>query len=549
MKQLVRTGGWALSCLALVVCVACGSSEGPSDNGAAGALSAAGAQSAAGANNAAGAAGSVMTSGGMGGALAGASAGGASGNAGAVSGGAGGVAGSAGGAGASSAPLPTGTPTTVLLDGATLTKTQQDLAGGASGTAEQKAAFKNLVAAADIALKAGTWSVTTKDAQFVVNDDPHEYVSWGPYWWPSDANPPSKAGTFGKCPYVSHDGQHNPDVAKVTDRHGLHASSEALLELSLAWYLTGNTAYADQAELVARTWYLNAATAMNPSMAHAQSQGPCGNGTATGIIEAAGYLTDALDGLSILALDTRASGWSAADQAGMKAWLTKYVTFLKTSSQGKAENVATNNHGSWFDATLSSIYLYLGDTESAKTLVTASRKRMDSQMESDGRMLEELARETSWHYENYGAAAFCRIAGVAKKVGVDIWGYTTPKGATLAKAIAYMIPTAITANPPGPWAQYNDITKPFDPAYQAEAYYSIRAAAEYGNNAQAKAVFAQAPYAVTVPGHYCAGDRFPLGSDFCGITAGAAPFSDLQAPGEPAVDMWPLLPTCRMPIN
>ena len=374
-------------------------------------------------------------------------------------------------------------------------------------------------------------------------------MSWGPYWWPSDANPPTKAGTFGKCPYVSHDGQHNPDVAKVTDRHGLHASSEAILELSLAWYFTGNSAYADQAELVARTWYLNAATAMNPGMTHGQSQGPCGNGTPTGIIEAAGYLTDALDGLSLLALDTRANGWTAADQAGMKTWLGKFVTFLKTSSQGKGENTASNNHGTWYDATLSSIYLYLGDSASAKTLVLASRKRMDAQFMSDGRQPEELSRQTSWHYSNYNIAAFCRLAGTAKHVDVDIWGYQTPSGATLSKAIGYLIPTAITANPPGPWAQYNDVTTPFDGAYQAEAYYSIRAAAVYGNNAQAKAVFDAKPVAVPVPGHYCAGDRFPLGSDFCGITAGATPFSDLQPLDVPAIDMWPILPTCRVPIN
>jgi hypothetical protein len=233
----------------------------------------------------------------------------------------------------------------------------------------------------------------------------------------------------------------------------------------------------------------------------------------------------------------------------MKTWLGKYVTFLKTSSQGKSENAASNNHGGWYDATLASIYLFLGDTENTKAVVMNSRKRMDSQLAADSSMPEEIARQTSWHYSNYGTAAFCRTAGVGKHVGIDLWAYTTTKGATLAKAIAFLIPAATSANPPGPWAKYNDITQPFDAAYQAEAYYSIHAAADYGDNAEAKAVFAQKPYAVSVPGHYCAGDRFPLGSDFCAITTGAQPFADLQAEGTPAVDMWPLLPTCRVPIN
>jgi hypothetical protein len=290
---------------------------------------------------------------------------------------------------------------------------------------------------------------------------------------------------------------------------------------------------------------------MNPSMEQAQSHGPCGAGTATGIIEAAGgYLTDALDGLAILALDTRSGGWSDSDQAGVREWMLDYVDFLKNSNVGKAEAAATNNHGSWYDALLASLYLFTGDDAAAKSVVNAAKqKRIDSQIEGDGSMPEELARATSWHYVNYNAAALCRLAATAARVDVDLWGYSTPQGGSIAKAIRFMLPTATTANPPGQWAQYADITKPFDAAYQAEAYYSIRAAAEYGKDAQAQQALAQMPVPIQVPGHYCAGDRFPLGSDFCGITPGNAPFQDLQPAGTPAVDMWPVLPTCRVPIN
>jgi len=445
---------------------------------------------------------------------------------------------------------PQGTPATVLLDGAMLKQVQQTLITS-GGSPAQHTALTNLIAAAEIALGSGTWSVTTKSSAYVVKNDPHEYVSWSPYFWPPDAKPPTDTGTFGKCPYVAHDGVHNPDVAKVTDRHGLHASSEAIFELSLAWYFTGNTKYADQAELVARTWFLDPSTAMNPSMAYAQSNGPCGAGTATGIIEASGgYLTDALDGLSILALDTRDNGWKNSDQAGMKAWLGKFVEFLKTSSVGKAENAAANNHGTWFDALLSSIYLFTGDSAGAKSLVNAARtQRIDPQIEGDGRMPLELARPTSWHYSNYNAAALCRLAGVAKHVGVDLWAYQNPKGGSIAKAIAYLLPTAVATAPPGPWAQYKDITTPFDAAYQAESYYSLHALAEFGGNEAASALFQVSPAPVLVPGHYCSGERFPLGSDFCAITPGSNVFSDLQPDATGAVDMWPLIPTCRVPIN
>jgi hypothetical protein len=234
----------------------------------------------------------------------------------------------------------------------------------------------------------------------------------------------------------------------------------------------------------------------------------------------------------------------------MKAWMLKYTDFLKTSNVGKAEAAASNNHGTWYDVTLGSLYLFTGNEEAAKTLVNAAKqKRIDSQVKGDGSMPEELSRKTSWHYVNYNAAALCRLASVADKVDVDLWAYRTPAGGSIAKAIAFMLPTATTDNPPGAWAKYNDITTPFDAAYQAEIYYSIRAAAELGNDDAAKAIVAQMPIPVEVPGHYCAGDRFPLGSDFCAITPGNAPFQDLQPVGTPAVDMWPILRTCRVPIN
>ncbi|HEY1537582.1 MAG TPA: alginate lyase family protein, partial [Polyangiaceae bacterium] len=473
---------------------ACGSSSG---SGTGGAVAGGTASGGSGVNSAAGSAGAAPASAGMGGMLGGSGAAGAGATGGALGGatagggaGAGGASAGAdsGGSAGSGATLPSGTPATVVLDGATLKKVQQSLLGG--GAADQKAAFTNLIAAAEVALKSGTWSVTTKAAEYVINKDPHEYVSWGPYYWPPDANPPGTPGTFGKCPYTSHDGIHNPDVEKVTDRHGLHASSEAIFELALAWYLSGSNQYADQAELVARTWYLNAATAMNPSMAYAQSAGPCGTGNPTGIIEASSVvMTDALDGLAILALDTRANGWTAADQAGMKAWLTKYIDFLKTSTVGKGESSSTNNHGSWYDGLLTSLYVFTGDTADATALATTAKaKRIDVQINADGSQPLELARPASWHYSNYNASALCRLAAVAKHVGVDLWGYTNPKGGSIAKAIAFLLPTSTSATLPGPWAQYNDITQPFDAGYQAESYYSIHALADYGGSAAAAAV-------------------------------------------------------------
>lgn len=217
---------------------------------------------------------------------------------------------------------------------------------------------------------------------------------------------------------------------------------------------------------------------------------------------------------------------------------------------GAGEVAALNNHGTWYDALVASMQLFVGDAASAKaTVTTAEAKRIDGQIAADGTMPQELARTTSWHYSNYNIAGLCRLAGVAKHVGVDSWNYEGPSGGSIVKAIDYLLPTATTASPPGAWAQYKDITAPFDAVYQAESYDSIRAAAEYAQDAKALAVLQEVPSPVQVPGHFCSGERFPTGSDFCAATAGDGAFVDLQGPGTPAVNMWPLIPTCRVPVN
>ncbi len=67
-----------------------------------------------------------------------------------------------------------------MLDDAERAAIPQALAGG-GGTAEQRAALENVIAAADLELVAGIWTVTSKDPAYVVNDGPNPYVSWGPY--------------------------------------------------------------------------------------------------------------------------------------------------------------------------------------------------------------------------------------------------------------------------------------------------------------------------------------------------------------------------------
>ncbi len=88
------------------------------------------------------------------------------------------------------------------------------------------------------------------------------------------------------CPYVSKDGQFNPDGRLVNDVGEFDDMANAVLYNSLAWALNGSSVYAARVASYVSTWFLDDATYMTPNLNYAQmNRGPKGqNGTHTGLL-------------------------------------------------------------------------------------------------------------------------------------------------------------------------------------------------------------------------------------------------------------------------
>ncbi|OLB78805.1 MAG: hypothetical protein AUI14_12045 [Actinobacteria bacterium 13_2_20CM_2_71_6] len=359
------------------------------------------------------------------------------------------------------------TPRTVLMSGSRLVSIRQSLHHHPSSALG--AAYSRLKKDADAALKTGPWAVTDK-SQKPPSGDRHDYYSQAPYWWPGPQG----------CPYVQRDGERNPDVDKISDHAERDAAWTAIRDLALAWFYTGNAKYAQRAELDARVWFLNRATRMNPNMTFAQTI-PCDTSVrGTGIIEASETLPQLLDGLAVL--DSGAPGWTSADRNGMRAWLTSFLGWLRNSPQGTDETAAKNNHGTYKDLLDSSIAFYIGQTSLAKSIVNGAKAgRIDTQIEADGRQPLELARTRSWHYSNFNATALCQLAATGERLGVDLWGYTNPKGGSIRKAVDFLIPAAEHGR--SAWS-----TQEIDSFDQTLAKYPLHAAAEHKDSKAAAAV-------------------------------------------------------------
>jgi hypothetical protein len=371
-------------------------------------------------------------------------------------------------------PRATAAPNTIVLDGAQLATIKQQLAG--SPTPAQSAALAALTKLADQELTAGPWSVMDKSS--TVSKDKHDYYSLATYYWP---NP----NTADHCPYIHKDGRWGPTVASTGDLTPWLHTWHAISDLTLAWYYTGNSAYARRAELVIRTWFLDPATKMNPNMNYGQVVPCTTTGRKEGILETSQAITQVIDGLALL--DSGAPGWTAADHSGMVSWLTAFQTWNRTASIAKAESKATNNHGTWKDLQDAVVALYLGDTATAKTLIGNARAgRIAKQIASSGKQPLEMSRTRPWHYANFNLQALCRMAEAGRHVGINLWAYKASSGATMAKAADFLIPAATKGASAWP---YPDLDV-FDASLALD---KLHAAATEGKDTKAQAALAKVP--------------------------------------------------------
>lgn len=300
-------------------------------------------------------------------------------------------------------------PSTILMDGRILAESKQRIL---AGDAELQPAMSNLLSDAERVMQEGTFSVMDK-TKLPPSGDKHDYASYARYWWP---DPDSPEG----LPYIRRDGETNPDSQSPAESDRFHMDKMVfgVETLGLAYYLTGEERYAEKAALLLRTWFLNPETRMNPNLNFSQGVPGVSLGSKYGVIDSRVFCR-ALDG-AILISDSPAL--SASEMDALRAWVSEYLDWLKTSEIAQGEAKALNNHGTFFDAQAMYFALFSGDTEFARQLAEAAvEKRILEQIEPDGSQPEELDRSRGLHYSIFNLQAMFELARMAEQVGVDLW--------------------------------------------------------------------------------------------------------------------------------
>ncbi|GAA4732694.1 alginate lyase family protein [Flavisolibacter ginsenosidimutans] len=289
-------------------------------------------------------------------------------------------------------------------------------------------AYKKLLKDADKALNEGPFSVMEKKNN-PPSGDRHDYMSLAPYFWP---DPIKNDG----LPYIRKDGQTNPEVKDYKDKEYMPKMCELVHTLGLAYYFSGDEKYAAHAAKLLEVWFLNADTKMNPNLNFAQAIKGVNNGRGAGLIDARHFM-NVVDAIGLL---QGSKAWTKADQTGMQKWFADFLNWMQTSSTGKDEMNAKNNHGTYYDALRLSLALFINDKEAAKSIVQNVTKRLDAQMDEEGKFPKEMERTIALHYNVFDLHAFFMVASMAGKNGFDLWHYTSPSGASLKKGFDYFHP-------------------------------------------------------------------------------------------------------------
>jgi hypothetical protein len=318
-----------------------------------------------------------------------------------------------------------------LLDGATLHAARAAIA---AHNPSVMPAWEALKAEADRALGLPRFSVVDKTTT-PPSGDKHDYMTQAPYWWPDPTRPNG-------LPYIRRDGERNPELDRLPDHGAMDKMVAAVTTLGLAAYLGGDVRHGTKAAALLRAWFITPATRMNPSLTYAQFIPGINTGRGIGLIETRG-LARLVDAIGLI---DAAGALTGEDRSGLRDWFARFGTWMRESPFGIDESNAKNNHGTYYDLQVATFALFVDQPAIATGVIeTARAKRLDAQVEPDGRQPLELARTRSFSYSVMNVDGLTQLATIGERVGVDLWGYTR-KGAkrpAIREALLYLAPHAL----------------------------------------------------------------------------------------------------------
>jgi hypothetical protein len=256
------------------------------------------------------------------------------------------------------------------------------------------------------------------------------YVSLACYWWP---NPDSEDG----LPYIRKDGEVNPETrTSKSDLPALIEMAGRVELLSAAYGVSGYEDFAVSAIKQLDAWFVNEETAMLPHLQYGQMVKGRNTGRSYGIIDT-WWLVRVVRAFEILEYS---SAWTEELEAGLKAWFTHYLNWLRNSGFGQSEMRTSNNHGTWYDVQIVTFAKFTRQEYFAKEyLENITLKRLNRQIAFTGRQKHEIRRSRPAHYSIFNLSGWMELAGYGEELGVDIINRTSVMNPGLQGALRRLV--------------------------------------------------------------------------------------------------------------
>ena len=256
----------------------------------------------------------------------------------------------------------------------------------------------------------------------------HDFYSEGDYWWPDTSNPDG--------PYIRRDGLTNPENF-TAHRESLLRLSEIVGNLTSAYLMTKDAAYAQAAIAHCHAWFIEDSTKMNPHLLYAQAIKGRHTGRGIGIIDAIHFM-EVVQSLIVL---EKAGLIDSHSMTAYRKWFSDFTTWLTTHQYGKDEMVHPNNHGTCWNM---QVALYAVFTQNDSILSFCrdnfTNHLLPGQMANDGSFPLELERTKPYGYSLFNLDAMVMNCLILTDETHDLWIYQTPENKAISRGLAFMAP-------------------------------------------------------------------------------------------------------------
>ena len=293
----------------------------------------------------------------------------------------------------------------------------------------------------------GPWSVTDKpDDSVARSGDKHDYFDLAPFYWP----PLPNATRNSSWPWREYRDEAYPPTlyhapgSELYDHTRLQDMMRNTTILALAYFMTGDSNFAESAARNIRYWFLDPGTRMNPHMvnSHVATGHNKSAGSEAGILGMSGIYF-LLDAIRII---EKSAFLNDFEQRDLRDWFAKYLSWLENSLKGKRAYASPTSLGTYFDVQAIAIAAYLNDTAKMIWYSERSASRLGKQITSNGTMPQEIEDTRCEHNQQFNLQGWSTLTRMTDTIKRNHWTFKSNGNATarrppmLCRAAKFSIP-------------------------------------------------------------------------------------------------------------